>query len=75
MTPPTFFPVAEAPFLQEVLGAIGIPDVDILGGELTGIGRTTHKPQQLFGHTPPKHTLGCQQGKLVPQAEPVSPEQ
>ena len=63
--------MAQAPGLQEVFGAIGIPDVDILGRQFVGVRTATHKPEQLLCHSSPEDTLGGQQRELSSQTEPA----
>ena len=49
---------------EEFLGAICIPDVDVLLLEDVGVGAAFHKPEQFFRHASPEHPLRGQQRKL-----------
>lgn len=69
--PHTFLSVSEAPPIQELSRAVGVPNVHPLVAELPPVGPPSDKPQQLLCHSPPEHTLRRQQGKLVAQVEPT----
>ena len=48
--------MAEAHVGQELLGAVAVPDVNLLGRELVGISAAADEPDQLLGEPTAKNT-------------------
>ena len=59
----TFLSVIEAILVQEVAGAIGIPNMDAFVSKFLSVGAALNEPEQLLNNTAPKHTLRSQQGE------------
>ena len=59
----TFLSVSEAILVQEVAGAIGIPNMDIFVSKFLSIGAALNEPQQLLNNAAPEHALRSQQGE------------
>mmetsp|Transcript_2869 Transcript_2869/g.6583 ORF Transcript_2869/g.6583 Transcript_2869/m.6583 type:complete len:296 (-) Transcript_2869:912-1799(-) len=57
--------VAETTVVEEFAAAIAVPDVDILGGKVIGIGIARDEPNKLFGDTAPKRAFGSKKGKSI----------
>mmetsp|Transcript_22294 Transcript_22294/g.53470 ORF Transcript_22294/g.53470 Transcript_22294/m.53470 type:complete len:264 (-) Transcript_22294:4-795(-) len=63
-------PVPETHFREELLGAVAVPDVDVLVPEEVGVGRAGDEPEELLGDAAPEDALGRQQRERLPQIEP-----
>lgn len=62
--------VRESALVQELSGAVPIPDPDALLLQLLRIRAAANEPQQLFGHSSPEHPLSGQQWEdVVPQVK------
>ena len=59
----TFLSVSEAILVQEVAGAIGIPNMDTFVSKFLSVGAALNEPQQLLNNAAPEHALCSQQGE------------
>ena len=57
--------MAETTVVEEFAAAIAVPDVNVLGGKVIGVGIARDEPKKLFGDTAPKRALGGKEGKSV----------
>lgn len=55
--------------VEELTGAVAIPDSDVLCLQQFGIGGAFYKPEELLGNCAPKHSLGCEQRDLIAKIE------
>mmetsp|Transcript_125011 Transcript_125011/g.399693 ORF Transcript_125011/g.399693 Transcript_125011/m.399693 type:complete len:412 (-) Transcript_125011:138-1373(-) len=62
--------VGQTPVVQELAGAIAIPDLDALVREVLAVRVTLDEPQQLLQHTAPKDPFGREQREGLSQVEP-----
>ena len=58
MSSPAHLSVLESPAVEELSGAVPVPDVYVLVAQILGICRALHEPQQLLRYSAPEH-LSC----------------
>merc|ERR1712151_608671 len=64
-----FFSVAQASLVQELPGAVTVPNLDALIRQMLCMGVALHEPKELLHHTSPKNTLRRQQRERFAEVE------
>jgi hypothetical protein len=59
----------EARSVEELAGAVAIPDADVLLLQQLGIGGSFDEPEQFFSDGAPENALRGQQRELIPKIE------